>query len=122
SASKITSRGTPFSLATASTTSRSSLLICSLRVRPAGRRLVGLLARISALAGLLPWRQAQRFPVRDQARLVDVVQCHHELGVVQAEGHLAIGHAQDRALQATAAVLRQLQPDLGLLAEEADEV
>src|SRR6478735_6684830 len=93
-ASKITSRGTPFSLATASTTSNSSLLIFYLlrTGRLVGRRLVvgfGLvLARTAARLGIVG-TQAKRRPVGDQAGLVDVVGAHRHLG------GRAFGQAED---------------------------
>src|SRR3546814_9985381 len=90
--------GTPFSLATASTTSNSSLLICfSLRGgRFCRRRLVGsfvcgfllcLLARARVAPRLVPrGRQAQCHPVRHQPRLVDVVEADFDRRAVDIEG------------------------------------
>src|SRR5690606_5341926 len=132
SASKMTSRGTPFSLATASTTSRSSLLICvnSACGTPAAGLLEGLLASPAPagssappLLGRVPARhQAQRGPVGYQARPVDVVGRHRELVAVQLEHHGLPLDAQDTTLQAPASLLGQFQADLGLLALEACEV
>src|SRR5688572_23376429 len=131
-ASKMTSRGTPFSLATASTTSNSSLLIFYLlrTGRLVGRRLVvgfGLvLARAMARLGL-GRTQAQGRPVGNQAGLVDVVGAHGQfgrlaVGALDAEGDLVPVHAHDARLEAAAAVLRQLQRHLGRLACEAREL
>src|SRR5690606_8370367 len=117
-ASKITDSGTPFSLATASTTSNSSLLISLLRrVRPVGRRLVGGFvvrpARMrTGLAGLAPGKP-QRGPVGHQPRLVDIVGGHRQRRTVDLENDLLLAHGHDPAGEPPATVLRQAQDNLG---------
>src|SRR5690606_38884868 len=122
SASRITDSGTPFSLATASTTSNSSLLISLFT--PLGRRrrhrLVGLSVRLLGLR-LVPLRAAprrialpgprvapgsvlrravaQRGPVGHQPRLVDVPRGHRERLAVDVEGDGVAFDRQDRALE-----------------------
>src|SRR5688572_5242676 len=131
-ASKMTSRGTPFSLATASTTSNSSLLIFYLlrTGRLVGRRLVvgfGLvLARAMARLGFFGG-EAEGRPVGNQAGLVDVVGANDQFGRLavggfDAEGDLVAVHAHDARLEPAAPVLRQLQRDLGRPAGEAPEL
>src|SRR5436190_4898599 len=126
----ITSRGTPFSLATASMTSNSSLLIfvSSVRASPPSVLVRFVLAALAAARArpqrLLRGRdQAQRDQVGDQARLLDVFHGDGDLvALAQRQRHRAVAGARDRALQAPAAVLRQAQRDLRLLAREAREV
>src|SRR5262245_10062117 len=114
-ASKITDSGTPFSLATASTTSRSSfdmfvcLCACALNVA------LGELLLLCRLFGC----EAELFPIGDELGLVDVVERDFERLAVDVEHDRAAVHAVDAALQAATAVLRQLQPDLRGLAGEA---
>src|SRR5690606_41099163 len=124
-ASKITDSGTPFSLATASTTSNSSLLISLLRrVGPVGRRLVGgfvVVGPAGTLAGLVRC-ETQRRPVGDQPRLVDVVEGHPERTAVDVEGDVAVLHRRDAPGEAAPAVLRQPQGHLRGLAGEAPVV
>ena len=74
------------------------------------------------LARLLRRGHAERDPVRDQARLVDVLDRHGELFAVDVEHDVVAVDAQDPALQLAASVLRQLQADLGAFAEEAGEL
>src|SRR6478735_7229696 len=125
-ASRITDSGTPFSLATASTTSNNSLLIDSLRTGRLGRRLLGwvfLFTRSRIAAGLVDgWRQPECCPVRDQARLLDVVGGNDERRAIDIEGDVAVGDADDLALQAPAAILRKLQCDFGHVARESNEM
>src|SRR5690606_16422475 len=125
-ASMITERGTPFSLATASITSNSSLLISTAPWKAAGRLGIGsgFLVRPGLAAPgarrLGCGRQAQRHQVGDQARLLDVVVRQRQLDAVLRRQHDAVAlDPDDPALDAAPAVHRQAQLHLGLLAGEA---
>src|SRR5690606_20168894 len=132
-ASRITDSGTPFSLATASTTSNSSLLICSslhagraCRLRLVGSIACGFLlclarARVASRL-VLRRRQPEGHPVGYQARLVDVVGPDLDGRAVDVERDASAVDRGDRALKPAATVLRQLQADLGLLADETLEL
>src|SRR4249919_293771 len=115
----MTSRGTPFSLATASMTSNSSLLIFSLAPFESGSgrfsRFVGFLAA----AGLGLSRQPEGDEVRHQFCLLDIRFRHAELALLVRDHHPVAFNAGDAALQPATAFLRHPQGHLRLLAEEA---
>src|SRR5688500_19671099 len=100
-ASRITNSGTPFSLATASTTRRSSLLmvgsLCFLRPAPQVRgnsvlwKSMGGLRSLPALAGFF-LDQTERNPIRHQPGLFDVLDGRSEEHTSELS-HLVISYA-----------------------------
>src|SRR6185437_6671483 len=82
----------------------------------AARRLLAAIARL----GLR--RVTQRVPVRDQVRAFDfVVGDIHPYAIDLHADPVAV-HRRDLPAQAPASIARQLQRDLGLLAEETREL
>src|SRR5690606_38673502 len=105
-ASKITSRSTPFSLATASTTINSSLLIRSWLPRPPVRPLKicsGLACLAGAPGGFR--RQAEYDQVRHAACLLDRVECNVGFGAVDVEHDGRAFDAHDAALETPPSIL-----------------
>src|ERR1700754_5250831 len=122
-ASKMTSRGTPFSLATASTTSKSSLRIWRSSRKDAPRHpVVSLFRFLSARRGLRLRRIAEGHPVGNHAGAFDVRMLEFESTGLALDHNVLAVYFNDVSLQAPATLDRGLQQHLDLLAVHASEL
>src|ERR1700754_4736410 len=122
-ASKMTSRGTPFSLATASTTSKSSLLIWRYSRKDAPRHpVVSLFGFLSARRGLRPRRIAECHPVGNHAGAFDVRMLEFESASLTLDHNVLAIYFNDVALEAPTTLDRGLQQHFDFLAAHASEL